>query len=142
MKVFLTAWAHRVLGCRGNPVAMTTVAVVTSCFIIIADNVTTAFLSSCFQSHLVGLGEREGKISELVYGRTPVLSTCMSRGVGRSSTKRCLEEAGVSLSGVTVLRGTEKFTSNLPSSVRESRVNSEGDFWCKMTPTELQTKLR
>lgn len=68
--------------------------------------------------------------------------TCISRGVGSWSTKLCLGVVGVNFRGVTVLRGTEKLTSNLPSSVRESRVNSEGDRWCKMTPVELETKLR
>ena len=68
--------------------------------------------------------------------------TCISRGVGSWSTRLFREVAGVNFRGVTVLSGTEKLTSNLASSVRESCVNLEGERWCRMTPTELQTKFR
>lgn len=127
---------------------MATVAMVTVFFLVITtNNFTAAFLSSCLQSHLeveveVGKGDGVSSVQEEVYCSWVSTCTWMSSGVGRSSTKWCLEVVGVSFRGVTVLRGTEKLTSNLASSVRESRVNSEGDLWCKMTPTELETKLR
>ena len=70
------------------------------------------------------------------------VNTFISRGVGNWSTNSCLGVIGVNFKGVTVLRGTEKFISNLPSSVIESRMNSEGELWCRMTPAELETKFR